>query len=120
MTSTVAIDLEDVPLRTSLKLILNQLDLTYDGQGRPADDHVEGVSSIRTRRRREPTGASPAMAGMGGMGGMAAAWAYRWSRRRRPAARCSTRRRRASRPRSCGSRTGGARCDTGREGRPRA
>jgi len=64
--STIAIDLEDVPLRTTLRLLLGQIGLRYE---------VRGGMILIDAQRPEPAapqaGQGPGNAGrMGGMGGM--------------------------------------------------
>jgi Domain of unknown function (DUF4139)/N-terminal domain of unknown function (DUF4140) len=64
LTSTVTIDVAQVPLRTSLRLLLKQLGMTYEVQ--------DGLLTITSAESADQSIASdmPIRGGMGGMGGM--------------------------------------------------
>ena len=61
ISSTVAINLEGIPLRTTLHLILHQLGLAYKVEG--------GLLIITDEETANPTPPAPTKEGMGGMGG---------------------------------------------------
>ncbi|MHB1558945.1 MAG: alpha-2-macroglobulin family protein, partial [Isosphaeraceae bacterium] len=75
LNSTVQIDLEGVPLRTSMKLMLEQLGLAYrieDGIVRiiSQDSADEALGEAELARQADPNGSRGiGMGGMGGMGG---------------------------------------------------
>ena len=120
MTSTVTIDVQQVPLRTSLKLLLNQLGLAYqvkDGLLKITSEESAGSRRIGERRDR-------AMCRRHGWHGRRNG-ASRWSRAQASGGARSTRRPRPIRPRSCVSRTDRARTRrrprrTGRASRSRS
>ena len=108
MTSPVVFDVKEVPLRTSLKLMLKQLGLGYQVKDGSADDHLAGIRWIRTAEDHIERLAGTGRHGWHGRHG-------RHGRRMRCADVRSSRRRRwrsaepggrqRIRPRSCGWRT---------------
>jgi hypothetical protein len=68
MASPVAFNLKDVPLRTSLKLMLKQLGLGYQVQDGLL--MITSLESLDEAARESESGELPTMAGMAGMGGM--------------------------------------------------
>ena len=71
MTSPITFDVSQVPLRTSLRLILKQLGLTYrvrDGLLTITSIGTDGDDEVGARRRGGMAGMGGGMAGMGGMG----------------------------------------------------
>ena len=76
MTSPITLDLEGVPLKTTLRLLLKQLGLTYTVKDGLADDHPEDSSEDQPTEIRVYPVADLAiipmslMMGGGGMGGM--------------------------------------------------
>ncbi len=70
LESPVVIDLEDVPLRLSLRLVLKQLDLAYCVRdGVVMIDTVDGIKQELEEARAEQMGLNPDKFPLGVMGG---------------------------------------------------